>query len=178
MRARSWLRGLSVMALLALSLGACGAPKAAKPPPKPHPKPASGWVTYTNKVVGVSVRHPRGWRPVQGYLWRIGGTGGFLQLQALDGAGWTVQEAATHEASQQLHPFGTSPTLTPLRAGGEAAYLITPSADVSVPGAPGAELVVKYPVVHTIQGSQYSFLIVDATPTLIRRIAVTLRFLP
>lgn len=162
--------------LLALTLGACGTVRpAAKPVPKP--KPTSSWVLYTNRKVGVSLGHPQGWKPVKGYLWRIGGADGFLQLLALNGADWTAQQAAQNQAAQQLHPFGTNPTIEPLTAGGQAGYLIMPSKDANQPtGASVAELVLPYPTVETIDGVQYHFFILDATASLIQRIAATVHF--
>ena len=165
--------------VLVLALGGCGAVKpAAKPASKPKPKPAvaSGWVLYTNSQVGVTLRHPQGWQPVQGYLWRIGGKSGYVQLNALSGAGWTARQAVQNEVTQHLHPFGTDPTIAPISAAGQAGYLILPSQNVTIPGAPPAEVVLPYPKAQTIDGTQYHFLIIDATASLIRRIVATLQF--
>ncbi len=176
MTARIRCAGIALLALLLAGLAACG-PVRPVAKPKPKPKATAGWVLYRNSQVGVTLRHPRGWRPVQGYLWRVGGQGGYVQLNTLNGAGWTAQQAAAHEASQQLHPFGTSPKITPISAAGESGYLIMPSKDADQPPGPlAAELVLPYPRPQTIDGAQYHFLIMDATASWIRQIAATLRF--
>lgn len=171
-------RRAAVLVVLSLALTGCAAQGTAGKPAAKGTAGQPAWVPYKNQSVGISLRHPPGWKPVKGYLWRVGGKDGFVALDALDGAGWDARQAALHEASQVLRPFGTSPKIEKITAGGQAGYIILPSANADQPpGPPMAEVVVPFPSTQVISGVQYHFLILDATASLIRRIASTLQFI-
>ena len=139
-------------------------------PPEPEP-----WVEFNSPLYGVSLTHPADWEPVTGYDERYGGAGGFFQLAALDGQGWTLAEACDLEAHHKLQPYGTQPTIEEL-AGQLPGCLILPSDDQPAGMSGHAGLVVPYPRPHRIGESVYHFFILWADRDLIRPIVATLRF--
>lgn len=157
--------------LLTLLLGGCGAPAKHAPPRRP------AWPLFTSQMFGASLHHPTGWTLRSGYMARLAGKTGYVQLGALQGTGLSPRQAAQAQVTQALQPFGKSPTLTPERIDGESAYLITPSPDQAAQWQKMAEVVVLYPKPREIAGTPYRYLLLSGSQSTLGRIAASLHFL-
>ena len=120
--------------------------------------------------------YPADWEPIEGYEARYGGPDGFIQADALDGAGWTLDEAAIHLASHQLRPYGSDPTVVLLLIGGQSARLILPSDDQPAAMRGEALVVIGAPHVVEIDGARYNFLLLYGDLDHLRGIAATVTF--
>jgi hypothetical protein len=132
------------------------------------------WQTYSDAAFGISLQHPAGWLPVAGSERRYAGPDGFFQLNAMSGAGWTIDEVADNDAHHKLQPYGSEPRIERLLVQGREARLILPSADQPKEIAAQAGLIVDLPRPIQIAGESYRFLILWADVDHIRDIASTL----
>jgi len=138
---------------------------------------AAGQRTYSSQVFGVALKCPHDWQVTSGYMARLQGKEGYLQLGALQGSAMSPLAAAQAQTRQGMAPFGSHPKLTALKLDGEPAYLILPSTDQSAQWQGESEVVVLYPKAQTIAATPYRYLILIADHGHIRSIAATLQFL-
>jgi TolB protein len=127
-------------------------------------------------VFQVTLQHPAGWRRVEGYEEKYGGADGFFQLSAMDGRGWTIEEACKLQAGHHLRPYGSSPQLERRQVQGQEACVIWPSEDQAQDMKGQAALLVRYPQPIQIRGDVYRYFILWADKNHIAEIAKTLQF--
>lgn len=149
--------------------------------------------TYVDGAFKVVLRCPAEWTPTPGY--------GFAPSLGpdpkhrhpafgLSAAGWetsTAQQLCKADVEHVLRPFGTSPTIRPMKVQGQNACLIWPSSDQRrITGDDTAELIVKYPKPVEIDGivcpgesrpCSYGFLTLNADKKYIMQLIRNLKFL-
>ena len=133
------------------------------------------WQQYTDKVLQVTFRYPKEWKPSPAYSDRtyFGGPDGAVQLSAAgdDTPQHGCQSAATHH----LQPFGSHPRIRSLKIQGQKACLVWPSGEQGANA--DAELFVEFPQPVEIDGNRYNQLTLYADKNHILEIVKTLRFL-
>ena len=133
---------------------------------------------FTDKEYHVSLQYPSTWILKTAYYSpRYEGTDGFFEISALDGEGWTIDQAAENDANHILKPFGTTPLISDFKVQGQEARIIMPSDDQPIGMKDTAELIVKSPVKIQINGDSYYFLILCADKYHIKQIAKTVKFI-
>jgi hypothetical protein len=147
-------------------------------PPRPTATaaltPSIAWTTYSDATLGVTLRYPADWQPVPGYDRKHAGLGGFFQLSAISGAGATIDQVAEDDAYHKLQPYGSEPTIEPLRLQAREARLILPSADQPPAMKGQAGLIVHLPQPIEMSGHKYDYLILWSDEEHIREIAQTI----
>lgn len=132
--------------------------------------------TYTNKNYQVSFKYPNTWKANTIYIDRYEGPDGFFQVSASSGQNITIDEIAKLEASHQLMPYGSNPTIKVFNTNGLSCRLIIPSSDQLKEMKNQAALIVKYPSPIEILGSKYYYFILWADKDHIEQIGKTLKF--
>lgn len=85
---------------------------------------------FSSQEYHVSLQYPSSWKQSGLYSTLMyEGSDGFFELSALDGAGWTIDQAAELEVHHILKPFGAKPSIKKMEIAGQEARLIKPSAD-------------------------------------------------
>ena len=157
-------------------------------PPRPQPAgDATGesasaaviaWQEHEEPALQVRLSFPASWEPAEGYQRRYGGQDGWVALSALNGEGWSIGEACTHEAQHQLQPYGSAPTIEMLEVAGQQACRIRPSDDQPEAMEDQAALIVAYPEPVELDGHTYYFLLLWADIDHITRIAESVTLMP
>lgn len=135
--------------------------------------------TYRNRHFAMELQYPREWKLVPEYGdaqsgERFAGSDGFFMVNAIGNPTASIDEVAAQEARHKLQPYGSRPEIENLRAGGQEARLILPSADANMEGQ--AALVVEYPRPVSISGTAYQFFVLYADQDHIRTIGQSLSF--
>src|SRR3990172_4431643 len=164
--------------------GGAGQPSATPTPsPAASETPTSSLTPYSNAAYQIELAYPPAWTPDPQYA-NIGGgideaysdprgrEYGYVQVDALNAEGQTLDDAAEGVASHKLKPYGENPVIEPLTVGGREARLILP--DEASPELYDAVLIVPYesPVRIATLGS-YNYLIVYAHKDFVRSLAET-----
>ncbi|MEJ8547677.1 hypothetical protein [Brevibacillus borstelensis] len=136
------------------------------------------WTDYESDAYQVSFEYPSHWKANKAYENRFQAEDGFVQISAGLTGQWTIQDAAAHEASHKLKPFGSRPEIRYRQADGQEAALILPSEDQDKSEKGLALLLVRYPAPVSIRGESYLFLYLLADRDHIESIADTVQFRP
>lgn len=129
---------------------------------------------FTDAKHQVTFLYPSDWKKTSDH--RFEGFGGFFQVSAIRGPK-SIDEAARNEASHTLRPYGSSPTIQRLNLRGLETRLIMPSPDQAREMKKQAALIIRYAKPVTIQGNQFSFLVIYADMDHIHLIAKTLKLM-
>lgn len=131
---------------------------------------------YTSTEYRVSFEYPADWQPVPGTGgYRFEGSDGFFELGAATEDISASVLAGPAEGSEL--PYGSSPVVQEIRAGGEQGGIVVPSSDQSTAMRHQAVLVVSYPEPVSINGRTYQYFLLWADKQHIRGFADSLRFL-
>lgn len=144
-------------------------------PPTLTATPSGNVQSHRDLTFGVLLQYPSGWESQAGYGVKYAGSDGFLQLSAIDGAGWSLDQVTESEAYHKLQPYGSNPMIEPLEVDALEARLILPSADQPEAMKGQAGLIVDLPWQIQISGEKYNYLVLWADQQHIRAIAATLQ---
>jgi TolB protein len=139
------------------------------------------WQQYTDTILHVTFRYPKGWRTSPGESDRSSfeGSNGAVQLSAAGGA--NPLHICQQEAAHVVQPFGTHPTIRSMKVQRQRACLVWPSKDQALSLGKGrpleAELVVEFPRPLEIEGNSYGQLTLRADTKHIVEIMKTVRFI-
>jgi hypothetical protein len=142
----------------------------------------ANWQAFVDGTYKVVLHCPAEWKPIPGYdtapaLGPEHQPRAFV-LGAAGGESDTAQQLCKGEAEHHLQPFGTNPTIRPLKVQGQSACLVWPSPDQhKITGDDSALAIVKYPESVEIGGTAYSFLTLDANKNYIMAMIRNLKFL-
>jgi hypothetical protein len=146
-----------------------------------EPSDAS-WQTFIDGTYKVLLRCPADWKPhacceLGPGMFAEHGRVGF-GFSAAGGDHSTARQLCEDDAEHVLRPFGTSPTIRPMKVQGQIACLIWPSADQKkITGDNDAELIVHSPQPLKIRDTVYSFLMLNADKDSILALTHNLKFL-
>lgn len=129
---------------------------------------------YFNLIYNVIFLYPFDWQRVADL--RYEGANGFFQIGAIS-SDETLEMVCQAEASNPLNPYGTLPTILPVKLHRQEACLILPSPDQPNDMNNQTALIVEYPKPMVIKGHTYNYFILWASKAHIRQIASTLRFI-
>jgi hypothetical protein len=142
----------------------------------------TNWQSFVDGTYKIVLRCPAEWKLVRPY--DVAPAMGpehqprAFGLDAEGGENNTAQQLCKGAAGHVLQPFGTNPTIRPMKVQGQSACLISPSADQKkMTGENDAELIVKYPQPVKIGDSTYSFLTLYADKNYIMALTRGLKFL-
>jgi hypothetical protein len=147
-----------------------------------HEPSDANWQAFDDGTYKVVLRCPAEWKPIPDYdtapaLGPEHQPRAFV-LGAAGGESDTAQQLCKAEAEHVVQPFGTNPTIRPLKVQGQSACLVWPSPDQRrITGDNDALIVVKYPKPVEIGGQLYSFLTLDVDKKYIMPLIRALKFL-
>jgi TolB protein len=137
------------------------------------------WRTFTSADYAVTLRYPPGWVRDPRYTLpdqeRLTGSDGFFQVSASSAE--SIDAAADHEAHQMQQPYGSRPTITPLRVAGQDARLILPSTDQPRDMSGQSAIIVRSPQPIRLAGASYPYLVLWVDQAHVRAVVSTLRFI-
>ena len=134
-----------------------------------------GWKVYQNKEYHVSFKYPASWTPMAGYLNRLGGNDGWLQIDAAEGT--SMDDVTQRDAYHKHMPYGSNPEIKAVEIQGQEARLILPSSDQAKEMLNQAGLIVKYPKAVQINKVTYDYFVLWADKACIERISQTVLFI-
>ncbi|MDB5194592.1 MAG: peptidase m56, blar1 domain protein [Parcubacteria group bacterium] len=133
---------------------------------------------YASDVYKAAFQFPKNWKEAPGYAGdRFEGEDGFFEVSAVgtDGA-FSLSDVVSLEEGDTLFPYGTSPKVATIAAGGKPGALIVPSANQGPSMRGQAALVVAYPEPVEIEGAKYFYFVLMADKDHIRALASSLEF--
>jgi len=130
--------------------------------------------TYTNTLYKVMFQYPSHWQKITNE--RYEGLDGFFQISAIS-SNETINEVCQSEAFHPLQPYGSSPTILPIRIQNENSCLIWPSDDQQQEMRQQAAIIAPYPNPIQWNGVEYPYFVLWASKHHIRQIGSTIKFL-
>lgn len=126
----------------------------------------------------VSFRYPKSWSKNPRYLDKYEGETGFFEVGDFAGTGEDIDEAVKEQINEYYKPYGSNPTVRSFIVDGQPARVIYPSEDQpDFYKDRDVAIVVKYPEPITIEGREYSYVVIWVTKEYAPLILSTLKFI-
>lgn len=133
---------------------------------------------FVSERYGVAFKYPRGWAKNPRYEDKFEGPTGFFEIGDFSGTGEDIDAAVNEQINEYYKPYGSNPTTRNFIIDGEPARVIYPSADQpDFYKDREVAIVVKYPEPITIEGKEYSYVVIWVTKEYAPLIISTLKFI-
>ena len=133
---------------------------------------------FVSERYRLAFKYPRGWEKNPRYSDKYEGPTGFFEVGDFSGTGEDIDAAVKQQINESYKPYGSNPTVRSFIIDGQPARVIYPSADQpDFYKDREVAIVVQYPEPITIEGKEYSYVVIWVTKEYAPLIISTLRFI-
>ena len=126
----------------------------------------------------VSFKYPKGWQKNPRYEDKYEGSTGFFEVGDFAGVGEDIDAAVNEQINEYYKPYGSNPTVRSFIVDGQPARVIYPSEDQpDFYKDREVAIVIQYPEPITIEGREYSYVVVWVTREYAPLIINTFKFI-